>query len=208
MSSTGLSGQIKNYKKLLKDLKSIEGSMEKALKTTLSDMRTRAPTQVAKAVTGRYNLKYKEVSRGKKGDSERHVGSLSVRGGTLESLQLKYSGKKLTPSPSRFSLKGGTNPIGGSGEGKKKKPTPLTMMVKKGGRETLPSDAFLAPSKYTPDRLIPFQRVGRGRGPLQSITTTSLPEMVEDTAEQYMPKISEVLEARLEHNVNRQLGTK
>lgn len=210
----GIKNQIRNFDKLQADIKKLETGSEKAVQYTISDMRTRAPGKVASAVAKVYNVKKKEISRGKKGDTEGHIGSTSIRGGTLDSLRLKYTGKKLIPAEKRFGLR--TLPkketeapknLASGKKTKKKNPVSPTAEVIKGHRESLGNGVFIAASKYD-GRLLPFQRTGNNS--IETIQTVSLAEMVENetVAADARAGIDEVLEERIKHHINRQLGVK
>ena len=87
-------------------------------------------------------------------------------------------------------------------------PYKVTAEIKKGKRVTLSRDAFLGTNKGA--GYIPFQRKGKGRTPVESIKTVSVPQMITnpEVAEQIRANIDEGLAKRLEHHLQRELGKK
>jgi len=201
--------KVKNFEKIKDDIKQIKEGSEKALKDTVNDMKSRAPSWVAAVVVETYNIKKSEITpQNKNGKPKKMAGSITVKGETVETLQLIYTGRLLTPT--HFSMKPKNRPKAkdaGTGD-KHRSPAPYTVSaeIKKEQRKVLGSNVFLGTNKGGSD--IPFQRVGKGRTPLQAIKTLSVPQMIdnETVKNKIRKKLDDGLDKRLEHNINRQLG--
>lgn len=88
---------IKNKERLDKQIDDLHTGSEKAVKSTISDMRSRAPAWVAAEVVKVYNIKKKEIVPAKTEKSKKPVGSIRLKGDTVDALQLVYRGRMLTP---------------------------------------------------------------------------------------------------------------
>lgn len=102
----GFEIKIANPKELLKELEALKTTGEKVLGATVKDMKARAPTQVAKAVTEVYNISATELKPpttktkiDENGDKKqiRKAGSVRIEGDSIQSLRLVYHGRLLTP---------------------------------------------------------------------------------------------------------------
>lgn len=204
--------------KIYDDLVAIQNGAEKAVKYTVSDTKSRAPGWVAQVVTGVYNIKKTEItpSQGKNAKPKKMAGSIRVKGDTIESMTLVYTGRPLTPV--RFGMTPKSPPKG-------KKYT-LKMQVYKGKPEVIgrysntrtPGGPFAKRShnilmgtgntKEGGVGYIPFQRMSENRNDLRKFTTVSVPQMI--TSEAVAPLLQERLNQevgkRFDHNMKRQLG--
>lgn len=192
--------KVKNIEAIAQRLRKQSEQAEKAIKATANDMRNRVPGWVATEVTGTYNIKKSEVmpaKKGKNGKVKKTVGNIAARGVTVNSVQIVYQGRVLTPV--HFGMK--PKKLTPGAKGRKRKP--ITAEIKKGQRKALHSDAFLGSNKG--GGYIPFKRSGAKRYPIESIKTLSLPQMVENEAvyEKIQKVINTELSKRLEHNVKR-----
>jgi hypothetical protein len=202
-----ISAQVKNYDKLLKHLHGIEQGGKQALTDTVNDLKRRAPTWVAKEVTKRYGISNAEVNpsstkKDKNGNKIKLAGYIGVRGNTLETLAINYSGHMLTPVHFKMTP---TEPV----PGKKYR---ITAEILKGKRASLSRKAYLGNTGAKEGdeekiHFIPFQRVGKSRLPIKPIKTVSVPQMVdnEDVRAEIDKRLGEGLQKRLEHNVQRRL---
>lgn len=211
---------IKNLNELARSLTNVEEVAEKAVKKTLSDFKSRAPAWISAAVTDPYGIKKSEVKDAISG--KKKIGSIAIAGITVDSVAIEYSGRPLTPT--HFKMKPTKVPakrekafkrVPGSGVGEGggnvamvKAPAPYTVTaeVYKGKRKVLGSDVFLGTNKGT--GVIPFQRTGKGRTPIESIKSTSVPQMItnEKVTEEIKKNIDEGLGKRLQHHVAQELN--
>lgn len=206
-------------KKLKKELDKIEKDAETVTKRTVADFKTRAPAWISKAVTAEYNIKKAEVKDSLKG--KKKIGTIKLSGTKVDDIALVYKGRLLTPihfgmKPTRHKARSkakknkmlipGENVEGYDGEVAQVAgvtPYQITMEVHKGKRKALPSDVFLGSNKGAGE--IPFQRTGNGRTPIQSIKSTSVPQMItnEKVSEEISKAINEGMEERLKHHLSR-----
>lgn len=190
MGST-IKAQIKNLQEVRKNLENIKAAGEKAVKRTVSDIRSRAPGWVSQEVAAVYGIKKGEINPAGKGAK---AGSISVRGETIDNLQLVYSGRVLTPT--HFGMTPRSRPASQPG-GRPRKYT-VKAAVFKGQKKTLGSNVFLGGSAS-----IPFKRVGSGRLPIKAVKTLSVPQMVD--SDRVMPQVekrlNEEIGKRLDNNV-------
>lgn len=192
MSST-IKAQIKNFKAVQKNLESIKAAGEKAVKRTVSDIRSRAPSWVSQEVAAVYGIKKGEINPSGKGAK---AGSISVRGETIDNLQLVYSGRVLTPT--HFGMTPRARPASQPG-GRPRKYT-VKAAVFKGQKKALGSKVFLGSSGSA---TIPFMRVGAGRLPIKAVKTLSVPQMVgsDRVLPQVEKRLNEEIGKRLDNNV-------
>lgn len=199
-----MSIEAKNAKKQLKALKAMKGKSEKVLQRLVSDAKTRVPGWVATEVAKVYGIKKSEITQAK-------VGRVGARGDTVESLEIVYKGRTLTPTHfsmtpkvprESYTLKAGIFKGKKTVLGKKKKLTKkqraaLAKNFRREGTKTSDhSPIMLMPTGGT---YIPFQRKSKNRSDVEAIKTLSLPQMVssERTQEGINRAISEGLEKRL-----------
>lgn len=190
--------KVPNFAKLVGNLKALNKDVDKAISRTISDCKTRAPAQVTKAVTAVYGIKSGEVTAAGKTakGSAKTVGSIKVKGVAVDSVQLTYTGRLLTPT--HFSMTPKKRPEAG----KKYK---VKAAVFKGQKKVLGSGVFLAPSGSAGTIEIPFKRTTKKRYPIEAVKTVSIPQMItnETVAADIQTRIDELLAKRLEHNTER-----
>lgn len=191
---------VPNFQELTKQIESQNASMQKAIDRTISDCKSRAPAQITKAVTAVYNIKSSEVAAAGKAAKAgaKIVGEIKVKGVHVNTLQLVYSGRRLTPL--HFSMSPKKRPLN-----KRRYTVKATFF--KGQKKTLKgkydTPVFLAPQKQ--GVVLPFQRMGDSRKPVYVIHTTSIPQMIENeqVATDIQGRIDELLTTRLQHNIER-----
>lgn len=164
-----------------KTLKKIEKFAETSpvvFDRTLKDMSSRAPGQVASAVTSVYGIKKGEIKY-KKGHSKMAAGNISVQGDKLATFELIYSGRVLTP------LHFGMTPKVRPDKKYKVKAKILKSGKKKGFIKPAElkqgKGVFLAPAGGTGSKEIPWFRHSKDRFNITPIKTLSLPQMVGPT---------------------------
>ena len=220
MPRGSISLQIENFDKLLGDIHSIENAGKVAVKTTLKDIKSRAPGWIAAEVTKVYNIKKGEITpskgKGADGKPKKMAGSITASGDTIEEFAITYKGRLLTPV--HFGMTPKAPPHG--------KSYTLKMQVLKGKKEVIgrykskrqPHGPY---SKRSHNILmgtgntqgegtnyIPFQRMSERRLDLKKFTTVSVPQMItsERTHDAIMDKLYTETSKRLEHNLNRVIG--
>lgn len=179
------------------DLKSEQG--QKVMRSTMYDIRRRAPGWVAKEVAKFYNVSVGEIKSGGK------LGSVSITGSD-DGIEMRWKGRHLTPqhfdqkpgsgSNSDYTTqmtvhKGSTVTIG---EHKKKKVRGGPHSKKSGNFPMLNGQTLVA------------QRVSKNRMDLEVFYTTSLPQMVLNdqlTTEPVARVLDEKCTERLMHNLER-----
>lgn len=190
--------KMPNFSKMVGNLKALNKDADKAVGRTIADCKTRAPAQVTKAVTAVYGIKSGEVTEAGKGAKKgaKTVGSIKVSGVNVDSVQLIYQGRLLTPV--HFSMTPKKRPEGG------KKYT-VKAAVYKGKKKALGSSVFLAPSGSAGTTEIPFKRTTAKRYPIEAVKTVSIPQMItnETVAADIQVRMDELLENRLKHNTER-----
>ena len=190
---------------MAKQIETQKSGMQKANDRTINDCKSKAPAQITKAVTAVYNIKSSEVAAAGKAAKAgaKTVGEIKVKGVHVNTLQLVYSGRRLTPlhfsmSPKKRTLN------------KRRYTVKATFF--KGQKKTLKGKydppVFLAPQKQ--GVVLPFQRMGDSRKPVYVIHTTSIPQMIENeqVATDIQGRIDELLTTRLQHNIERMKATK
>lgn len=208
---------------LVQKIHKLDAKAKKVVERTVSDFKSRAPAWVSAAVTEEYGIKKSEV-KGALTGAKKGIGSIKVSGMTIDSVQLVYRGRTLTPT--HFKMKptkppskrqDGTQLVPGAGVKSSKGvgdvaivrplvPYQITAEIKKGKRVRMPPAAFLGTNKGT--GYIPFQRTGEGRTPIVSIKTVSVPQMITNDAvrQRVSQNIEEGLGKRLEHHLEQQLS--
>lgn len=192
----------KGMKQIMKKLAQDQQAARKTLKETSNDLRRRVPGKVADDVRTVYNIKKADIMPAKK-NAPRRAGKVSIQGETISELQIKYTGRPL--SPARF----GMTPKVPKTKGKKiRKRTPIKATIKKGQKKALDPHAFLATTgAYSSEKIqyIPFVRRGKKRYPINPVRTVSVPQMVSnDSVSELIKKdVNKLLEERLRHNVRR-----
>ena len=190
--------KVQNFAKMVDNLKGLNKDIDKAISRTISDCKTRAPAQVTKAVTAVYGIKSGEVTAAGKAakGGAKSVGSIKVHGVSVDSVQLTYNGRLLTPT--HFSMTPKKRPEAG------KKYT-VKAAIKKGQKKVLGTGVFLAHSGSVGTIEIPFERTTKKRYPIEAVKTVSIPQMItnETVSTDIKARIDELLVKRLEHNTDR-----
>ena len=121
--------RVENLQKLLDQVQEIDEKGRKAVKATVRDVKSRAPSWIAQEVTQVYNIKKSEItpSSGKGAKPKKMAGSIQVRGETIEEMTITYSGRLLTPV--HFGMTPKTPPAG--------KSYTLKMQVVKGQKKVI-----------------------------------------------------------------------
>lgn len=184
------------YKKAIKDLKAIQGKSDKVITRLMSDVKSRVPGWVATEVTKAYNIKKGEVTPAKAGKSSKPAGSIRVKGDTLETMEIVYRGRPLTPTHfgmtpktprASYTLKAEIVKGKKSVMGKKKKLTKkqraaLGKNFRRQGTQTSDHSPIMlmgtGNAKEGGTNYIPFQRKSTDRMDIEAIKTVSLPQMV------------------------------
>lgn len=202
VKSQNISINLSNYNKLKAKLDKIEGASKKALDTAMKDTINRAPAQVSKAVTEKYNIKKSELTAaGKQAKSnKKSIGSIRISGQKVNDLALIYKGRRLTPI--HFGMTPKSLPV----NGRKYK---LTVQVFKGKKVPLkgPSDrpVFLGSNKG--GGYIPFQRESSKSHPIYSVKSIGIPQMIDnkEVREKINKYTSDLLYQRYKHQAERAL---
>ena len=199
---------LSNYRKQLEEL---EKKQEKAIQSAVNDCKSRAPAQVTKTVTAAYGIKAGEVTAAGKAakGGAKTVGSIKIDGVAINTIQLTYNGRVLTPS--HFSMTPKQRPEGGRKytvkaeitKGKKSVTTAGKPDGTKGKKKRLGTGMFLAPGGGTSE--IPFRRQTAKRLPIDAIRTVGIPQMItnEQNAALISERINELLQERVAHQVDR-----
>ena len=146
----------------------------------------------------------------KRGKTSIRVAGISVDGATLE-----YKGRTLTPIHFKMSPKARPSaqqkkPIripgqliaGGSPVAMVRPPRKYTVKVTiiKGQRTAMSSDTFLTAGKG--GAVLPYQRTGEGRSPIEAVRTLSVPQMIDGRARETIEQtINEKLGERFNHHI-------
>lgn len=215
--------QVEHFDGLLKQIRQLEDGGKKAVKNTVNDMKARAPSWVAAAVTTEYNISKKEiipgsVKKGKNGEkvAVEQAGKIRITGETIETFQMVYEGGLLTPV--HFGMTPKTPPPG--------KSYTLRMQVIKGKKKVIgrylntrtpggpyserSHNILMGTGAATSEGVshIPFQRVSKSRTDIHKFTTVSVPQMVdnEEVNEKILERLNTEAAKRLQHNLDRALG--
>lgn len=185
-----------NIDQVVKGLNKDKEQAKKALKRTVSDMRSRGPGWVSKAVREEYNIKAGDVKAAM--HTEKGKG-LSFGGEVIDDVALVYKGRVLTPT--HFGMRPTSRPA--------KKSYKVTAEITKGQRKVLSSKAFLA-GTGSGGKQIPFERKGASKYPIKAIKTLSIPQMVQDGSGNLKPgvekAVNENLEKRFKHHIDQVMG--
>ena len=200
---------IKDYNAIQKKIDGLGKKSETVMKRTLSDMKSRVPGWIATEVSSKYGVKKGEINSGT-------IGSVKVKGDTVETVQIIYKGRVLTPThfgmtpkaPGKgaYTLKaavirGQKTELGKVKKLTKKQRKNIGKTFTRSGTKTSDhSPIMLMPTGGT---YIPFQRKSTNRSDVEAIKTVSLPQMVssERTKPGIDKAISENLGKRLDHHM-------
>lgn len=152
-------------------------TVQKAYDLMLSDVRSRLPAKITKAVTGVYAIKQSEVRKaGKSAQKTAQITKgkpiVNIR---MDGLTMTYQGRRLTLA--HFKLYPGGQPA--------KRKYKVKATIFKGKRVTINGKGtppFVAPTsrKGAGATWIAFTRLGKERLPIAPIRTVSIPQMMEN----------------------------
>ena len=195
----------------IKELEKLKGKSETVLKRTVSDLRTRAPGWIASEVAQVYGIKKGEITPSKSGTGGKKAGSVLVAGETVDTLQIVYRGRVLTPThfgmtpkapKQSYTLKaeiirGNKATLGKVKKLTKKQRRNIGKNLRREG--TRNSDSSPIMLMRTGSTYIPFQRKSKDRKDVEAIKTLSLPQMVSSdrTKDKIDKALSDGLEKRL-----------
>lgn len=218
MDKTTITMQVESFQKLMASVAQIDEQGRKAVRQTVKDVRSRAPSWIAQEVTEVYNIKKSEIAPagGSKKKRARQAVSIHTTGETIEELTITYEGRRLTPV--HFGMTPKAPPQG--------KSYTLRMQVIKGQKKVIgryknkrtPGGPYSERShnilmgtgntKADGTSHIPFQRVSRARNDLKKFTSISVPQMVtsDNTSERIMGRLHSEIPKRLQHYLERELS--
>ena len=199
---------------LVKRLRRLENGGSVAIQRTVSDFATRAPAWVSKGIREHYGVDAAAIKDAAKKPS-RGKTTIKVSGITVDGVTLNYKGRLLTPT--HFGMSPKKTP-----DAQQKAPlripgqaiadgSPVAMVqppkkyavkatIIKGKRTSLPSGTFIAAGNG--GVMLPFQRKGEARMPIEAVRTLSVPQMIDGRARQTIEQIiSEKLGERFEHHI-------
>lgn len=212
--STATTG-IKLYRQKIAELEKTQKNAETVLKRLVSDAKSRVPGWIATEVTKVYGIKKQEVTPAKADNSKKKAGTIKVKGDTIDTLQIVYRGRMLTPTHFGMSpktpresytlkaeiLKGQKTTLGKVKKLTKKQRQNIGRNFRKQGTKSSPHSPIML--MRTGSTYIPFQRKSQDRKDIEAIKTISLPQMVssERTSEGIREAINAGLEKRMEQHV-------
>lgn len=195
---------LKDAKELTQHLGNLKKNLAVVEQRAFRDMNSRGPTQVAKAVTSKYNIKAAEVKPG--GKVKMAGGTIARTGGsTVADWSISYKGRLLT-TYGRFSVT-------------PKNPTPgrayrLKATIKKKNKKEIGhwKRPWSEGGKYSQEspyfagqgQLAGFVTRRKGRK-LQVFRTLSIPQMVanEEVSQQAIENLQELAQKRIDHYFDR-----
>ena len=199
---------------LVKRLRKLEHGGEAAIKRTVSDFATRAPAWVSKGIREHYGVDAGAIKEAAK-KPKRGKTTIKVAGVTVDGVTLEYRGRTLTPVHFKMSPKSAPetqqkNTIRIPGQAiadgspvamvQPPKVYKVKATIIKGKRVSMPAGTFIAPGKG--GVVLPFQRTGEGRMPIEAVRTLSVPQMIDGRARETIEqKIGEELGKRFQHHI-------
>lgn len=211
----GVTCEIKNYNALRKHLADMKKAPQKVLDRTLSDAKKRVPTWIAAEVSSVYGVKKSEVNSNK-------LGTMKVKGRTIDTLQIVYTGRVLTPThfgmtpkaPGQNAytlraaiIKGEKQTLGKVKKMTKKQRAALAKNFTRSGTKSSTHSPIMlmhtGNQKEGGTDYIPFQRKSTNRVDVEAIKTLSLPQMVSSprTSDNITRAVNEGLSKRLEQHM-------
>lgn len=210
---------IKDYDKLMKEIEGMKKAPKKVMGSLMGDVRKRVPGWVSTEVSKHYGVKKADITQNK-------LGQMKIRGDNVQTAQLVYTGRVLTPTHFGMTPKApGKNAytlkaeiIRGEKEtlGKVKKLTKKQRAAlgknfrKEGTRNSQRSPIMLMHTGNQQAKgtsFIPFQRKSTDRKDVEAIKTVSLPQMISGkAAEDITSAINNGLGKRLDHYMERYMG--
>lgn len=215
----GVQAVVKDYDKLVKEIEGMKKAPKKVMRSLMGDVRKRAPGWVAAEVSKHYGVKKAEVTQNK-------LGTMKVKGDNVQTAQLVYNGRVLTPTHFGMTPKApGQNAYTLKAEiirgekttlGKVKKLTKKQRAAlgknfrKEGTRNSQRSPIMLMHTgnkQAEGTSYIPFQRKSTDRKDVEAVKTVSLPQMISGRAKEDIGiAINNGLSKRLEHYMDRYMG--
>lgn len=201
---------------IAKKLRRLTDGGEVAIKRTVSDFATRGPGWVSKGIREHYGVDTAVIKEAAKKPSRGHT-SIHVAGITVDGATLIYKGRTLTPIHFKMSPKArptaqqkkpiripGQLIANGSPVAMVRPPKPYTVKatIIKGQRTTMSSDTFLTAGRG--GVVLPYQRTGEGRSPIEAVRTLSVPQMIDGRARETIEQtINTKLGERFNHYIER-----
>lgn len=197
---------------MLAELEEIAAKSETAMRRTMSDIKKRGPTWIAKGVTKDYNLTTAQV---------KDLSKLKVTGDTLGELSFNYTGRLLTPShfkmsptapkPGAYTIKATIKRGKRVTVGRVKKLTKKQRknigrnFQRKGTRNSPTSPPMLVGTGNKREggtSHIPFQRTTQPGHYDKAIRTLSVPQMIQDGQGNTKPAVRQSLSENIEKRFN------
>ena len=198
---------------IVKRIQKLKSIGERVKKNVFQTSRAEAPAG-SKGIREHYGVDTAAIKdaakKPKRGKTSIRVAGISVDGATLE-----YKGRTLTPIHFKMSPKARPSaqqkkPIripgqliaGGSPVAMVRPPRKYTVKVTiiKGQRTAMSSDTFLTAGKG--GAVLPYQRTGEGRSPIEAVRTLSVPQMIDGRARETIEQtINEKLGERFNHHI-------
>lgn len=212
-----VSGGIKNYKAVKKQLEDMKKAPKAVMKAMTADAIKRVPPWVAAEVSKVYGVKKGDIASG-------DLGTVKVTGKTFKDVKITYTGRTLTPThfgmtptapgKNAYTLKaqiirGEKATLGKVKKLTKKQRAALGKnFTRSGTQRSDHSPVMLMHTGNTKEggtNYIPFQRKSVRRDDIKAIKTISLPQMVssERTADNIQTAISDGLQKRMDHHMKR-----
>lgn len=187
----------------VEDLVGLSKSVKKARNDTINDARRRIPGKLATVVTQYYGIKKSEIMPNKGAKAAANISNAYEKG-------IVYTGRLLTPTHFKMKAKTSVVPFQrADGSTGRRKVQTISAEIIKGQRKILGSSLFLAKSGAADGApMIPFQRRGKARTPIDVFKTLSVPQML--TGDLARPELEacivEVMNERYTHNLNRHMS--
>ena len=212
--------EVKDMKKLQKQIKKIEAAPQKVINSTIGDMKKRVSPWIAAEVSKVYGVKKAEITNKK-------VGKVRVQGSRLDNIAITYTGRVLTPTHFSMSppvpkkgaytlkatvIRGQRETLGKVKKLTKKQRAALVKNLRKEGTRSSDHSPIMlmhtGAGSADKTQYVPFQRKSKNRSDVEAIKTLSLPQMVSSmrTQPQIEKAINEGLEKRLDHYMERYMG--
>ena len=207
-----VSGGIRNYKALQKQLEDMKKAPKAVMRAMTADAKKRIPPWVAAEVSKVYGVKKGEISSG-------DLGNVKVTGDTFKDVKITYTGRTLTPThfgmtpkvpgPNAYTLKaqiirGEKATLGKVKKLTKKQRAALGKNFTRSGTQKSDHSPVML-MRANGGHYLPFQRKSVRRDDIKAIKTISLPQMVssERTEKNIQTAISEGLQKRMDHHMKR-----
>ena len=179
---------------VVKKLQKLKDGGEVAIKRTVSDFKSRAPGWVSKGIRQHYGVDTAAEYEGRTLTPVHFKMSPKVPKGRQNKRDRKIPGQTVN-------FKGEAGPFAMV---RAPKPYTIKVTIIKGQRTALKQGTFLAPSKKDDEGalMLPFQRKGSGRSPIEAVRTLSVPQMIDGRARETIEQtINEKLGERFNHHI-------